>query len=556
MKKTMMFMAGALLLLTACGGGLKSLTADNFKVDPSPLEAVGGQVQATINGMFPEQYMNRNAVVTVIPELRFVKDGMQQTVKGTSATFQGEKVMGNDQAISYLLGGHYTMKTSFPYEPAMQQSDLYLAFDARVGKKPVKVPAVKVAEGVIATSEMYHQTIKTAQPCVAQDAFQRVTEEKLDANVKFLIQQAELRKSELQSNSVQDFVKLLQQIARDQEGLNLSSVEISAYASPDGGLKLNEKLANQRQQNTESYVRQQMKDANIEGGVSSEYTAQDWEGFQELVKASNIPDKDVILRVLSMYQDPQEREQQIKNMSQGFKELADGILPELRRARMTINYEVIGRDDEQIFEQFKKDATKLSVEELLYASIIAPTASDKEDILKTTARLYPKESRTYNNLAVLAMQEGKQEEAHAYLQQAQEVPEVNANLGLLALQNGDLQTAEKYISQSAGAYGLAEILGNLHLAQGNYALAQRDFGYNATNSAALAQLMNKDYARAMQTLKNVKEKDGVTDYLLAIVNARQGNNDAAASFLRSAIQKDPSLKVYADKDLELEKVNK
>ena len=154
------------------------------------------------------------------------------------------------------------------------------------------------------------------------------------------------------------------------------------------------------------------------------------------------------------------------------------------------------------------------------------------------------------------MQEGKQEEAHAYLQQAQEVPEANANLGLLALQNGDLQTAEKYISQSAGAYGLAEILGNLHLAQGNYALAQRDFGYNATNSAALAQLMNKDYARAMQTLKNVKEKDGVTDYLLAIVNARQGNNDAAASFLRSAIQKDPSLKVYADKDLELEKVNK
>jgi hypothetical protein len=556
MKKTMMFMAGALLLLTACGGGLKSLTADNFKVDPSPLEAVGGQVQATINGMFPEQYMNRNAVVTVIPELCFVKDGMQQTVKGTSATFQGEKVMGNDQTISYLLGGHYTMKTSFPYEPAMQQSDLYLAFDARVGKKPVKVPAVKVAEGVIATSEMYHQTIKTAQPCVAQDAFQRVTEEKLDANVKFLIQQAELRKSELQSNSVQDFVKLLQQIARDQEGLNLSSVEISAYASPDGGLKLNEKLANQRQQNTESYVRQQMKDANIEGGVSSEYTAQDWEGFQELVKASNIPDKDVILRVLSMYQDPQEREQQIKNMSQGFKELADGILPELRRARMTINYEVIGRDDEQIFEQFKKDATKLSVEELLYASIIAPTASDKEDILKTTARLYPKEPRTYNNLAVLAMQEGKQEEAHAYLQQAQEVPEANANLGLLALQNGDLQTAEKYISQSAGAYGLAEILGNLHLAQGNYALAQRDFGYNATNSAALAQLMNKDYARAMQTLKNVKEKDGVTDYLLAIVNARQGNNDAAASFLRSAIQKDPSLKVYADKDLELEKVNK
>ena len=556
MKKTLFFAVAIVMMLTSCGGKLGALSADNFKVDPNPLEAEGGQVQATINGMFPEQYMNRKAVITVTPELRFMKNGMQQAVKGPSATFQGEKVMGNDQTISYLLGGHYTMKTSFPYEAAMQQSDLYLTFDARLGNKAVKVPAVKIAEGVIATSELYHMTLKGVQPCVAQDDFQRVTEEKYDANIKFLIQQAELRKSELQSNSVQDFVKLLQQIARDKEGLNLSNVEISAYASPDGGVKLNEKLANQRQQNTESYVRQQMKDANVEGGVSSEYTAQDWEGFQELVKASNIPDKDVILRVLSMYQDPQEREQQIKNMSKGFKELADGILPELRRARMTINYEVIGRDDEQIFEQYKKDASKLSVEELIYAAIIAPTTSEKEDILKTTTKLYPKDARSYNNLAVLAMQEGKQEEARAYLQQVQQLPEANANLGLLALQAGDIKTAEKYISQSAGAYGLASILGNLHLAQGNYALAQKDFGYTPSNSAALAQLLNKDYARALQTLKNVKEKDGITDYLMAIVNARQGNNEAAASSRRSALQKDPSLKSYADKDLELRNISK
>ncbi|MBR4921418.1 MAG: tetratricopeptide repeat protein [Prevotella sp.] len=559
MKKTVILSAVAIALLTSCGGKLGNLSADNFKVVPNPLEAEGGQVQATINGMFPEQYMNRNAVVTVTPELRFMKDGMQHTVTGQSATFQGEKVMGNDQVISYLLGGHYTMKTSFPYQAAMQQSDLYLTFDAKLGKKEVKVPAVKIADGVIATSELYHQTVKTAAPCVAQDAFQRITEQKLDANVKFLIQQAELRQSELQSNSVQDFVKLLQQIARDQENLNLSSVEISAYASPDGGVKLNEQLANKRQQNTESFVRQQMKDANVEGGVASEYTAQDWEGFQELVKASNIPDKDVILRVLSMYQDPQEREQQIKNMSQGFKELADGILPELRRARMTINYEVIGRDDEQIFDQYKKDASKLSLEELVYAGIIAPTTAEKEDVLKTTARLYPKDARAYNNLAVLAMQKGNKEEAERYLQQAKaiaDIPEANANLGLLALQAGDTKKAEDLISRSAGAYGLGETLGNLHLAQGNYALAQQDFGYKATNSAALAQILNKDYARALTTLKNVKEKDAMTDYLSAIVNARQGNEDAAASFLRSAIQKDPSLKHYADTDLELVKVKK
>ena len=553
MKKNLIVLAGAMALLTSCGGGLKSLSADNFKVNPYPLETEGGKVQATINGMFPEQYMNRKAVVTVIPELRFTKDGIQQKVQGQPATFQGEKVMGNDQVISYLLGGHYTMKTAFDYQPAMQQSDLYLTFDAKVGNKTVNVPAVKIGNGVIATSELYHQTVASAQPCVAQDAFQRITEQKQEANIRFLIQQAELRKSELQSNSVQDFVKMLQQIARDQEGLNLTDVEISAYASPDGGVQLNEKLANKRQQNTESYVRQQMKDAKLEGGISSEYTAQDWEGFQELVKASNIPDKDVILRVLSMYQDPQEREQQIKNLSQGFRELAEGVLPELRRARMTINYEVIGRDDDQIFEQYQKDASQLSVEELIYAASIATTDTEKENILKTTARLYPKDGRIYNNLGVLAMQQGKKEEAKQYFAQAGNVTEASANLGLMALQAGDTQTAENLIAKSAGAYGLSEALGNLHLAQGNYALAQQDFGYHPSNSAALAQLLNKDYERAQRTLKNVKDPDAMTDYLAAIVQARQGNRDAAASFLRSAIQKDPSLKAYADKDLEFKK---
>jgi tetratricopeptide (TPR) repeat protein len=260
-----------------------------------------------------------------------------------------------------------------------------------------------------------------------------------------------------------------------------------------------------------------------------------------------------------MYQDPQEREQQIKNMSQGFRELAEGVLPELRRARMTINYEVIGRDDEQIFNQYQQDASKLSVEELIYAASIANTDREREDILKTTARLYTQDARAYNNLGTLAMQQGNYEEAKRYFQQAQAVqklPETSANLGLMALQQGDVQTAENLIAQSSGASGLAEALGNLHLAQGNYALAQQDFGYRPSNSAALAQLLNKDYARAQQTLKNIKNPDGITDYLAAIVQARQENYDAAASFLRSALQKNPGLKAYVDKDLELVKVQK
>lgn len=560
MKKLVFLSAVAVVALTSCGGKLGELSADNFKVVPNPLVAESGQVPATINGMFPEKYMAKKAVVTVTPELRFTDNGVETAVKGQSATFQGEKVLGNDQSISYKVGGHYTMKANFAYQPAMQKSDLYLTFNARVGKKEVQVPAVKVATGVIATSELYRSTITSANPCTSQDAFQRVNEQKFDATIKFLIQQAELRKSELKSNSVQEFTSLLKRIAKDQEGLNINNVEISAYASPDGGVSLNEKLANKRQKNTESYVKKQMKAAKIDANLSSQYTAQDWEGFQELVKASNIQDKDVILRVLSMYQDPQEREQQIKNMSQGFRELADGILPELRRARMTINYETIGRDDDQIFAQYKEDASKLSVEELLYAASIADTDAQREDILKTTTNLYREDSRAYNNLAVLAMQKGNNAEAQKYLSMARTLDaknaEANANMGLLALQQGDAKTAEDYISRAAGANNLAEALGNLHLAQGNYALAQQDFAGVNSNSAALAQLLNKDYARATQTLANVKNPDAMTDYLNAIVNARQGNNDAAASYLRSAIQKDPKLAQYAANDLELSKVSK
>jgi Tfp pilus assembly protein PilF len=556
-KNILLMSLMAAAMLTSCSGKLGQLSGDYFKVNPDPLVADGGQVDATINGVFPEKYMNKKAVVTVTPELRFMKNGVEQKVQGRPATFQGEKVLGNDQTISYQLGGHYTMKTNFPYEDAMQKSELFLTFDAKVGKKQVDVPAIKVANGVIATSELYHRTLASAQPSVAPDAFQRVVEQKQEANIKFLIQQAELRKSELQNNSVQEFVSLLKRISGDRENMMLGNIEISAYASPDGGFALNEKLANKRQENTEGFVKQQLKQTNVDADVEANYTAQDWEGFQQLVQASDIQDKDVILRVLSMYKDPQEREQQIKNMSHGFQELADGILPELRRARLTINYETLGNDDETIFAQIKSDPSKLTVEELIYAASIADTPAEQESILKTAIRLYPKDARGYNNLAALAYSKGNYDEAQRYLTQAAGTgaacAETKANLGLLALQQGDIKTAENYIGQAGNANGLAETLGNLHLAQGNYALAEQDFNGVNSNSAALAQILNKNYAKATQTLKNVKNADGMTDYLQAIVNARQGNADAAQSFLRSAIQKDPSLKAYADNDLEFKR---
>lgn len=553
-KKPLFYLSAAsVLFLTSCSSKLGSLSADNFNVVPNPLEAHAGQVPATINGSFPEKYMKKKAVVTVTPELRY---GNGQVAKGNSATYQGEKVEGNDQTISYLTGGHYTMKSNFKYVPEMQESDLYLTFDAKVGKKTVEVPAVKVATGVVSTSELSKRTVKSATTCLAPDTFQRVTEAKQEANIKFLIQQANLRKSELKNNSVTEFVSLLDRINKDREGLNLKNIELSSYASPDGGEKLNDKLARQRKDNTEKYLNQQLKATKMgEAEVDAKYTAQDWEGFQELVKASDIQDKDVILRVLSMYQDPEERESQIKNLSAGFRELADGILPQLRRSRMTINYEVIGRDDDQIQEQYKADASKLSVEELLYAATLTEDANEQEAIYKKTTELYPNDARAYNNIAGIEYAKGNLSAAKQYAQKALSVNsatgEANANLGMIALQEGDIAAAETYIAKAGDANGVKEAQGNLHLAQGKYAQAEQDFSGINSNSAALAQILNKNYSAASSTLNSIKNGDATTDYLKAIVNARQGNTSAAKTALQSAISKDSSYASYAAKDLEL-----
>ena len=549
--------AASILLLTSCSGKLGALSADNFTVTPNPLETQVGQVPATVNGTFPEKYMKKKAVVTVVPELRYA-DG--QVARGEGATFQGEKVQGNDQTILYKVGGRYNLKTSFNYLDC-NKADMYMTFDARVGKKSVTIPAVKVAEGIIATSELYKKTLQSAQAAIAPDAFQRINAQKQEANIKFLIQQANLRQSELKNNSVKEFVKLLEQINNDREGLNLKDVEVSAYASPDGGYDLNDKLAAQRQKNTQQYVQQQLKKAKLaDAAVDAKYTAEDWDGFQELVKASNIQDKDVILRVLSMYKDPQEREQQIKNISSAFRELADGILPQLRRSRMIINYETVGRDDQQIQDQLKADASKLSVEEMLYAATLVDDPQAKEDIYKTTTEIYPNDARAYNNIATIEYAKGNIDAAKKYIEQAQKVsanlPEAAANLGMIALQNGDIQSAENYIAKATGANGLAEVLGNLNLAKGNYAQAEQDFKDVYSNSAALAQILNKNYASAAVTLKYVKNPDATTDYLKAILGARMGNTSDAAEALRAAVSKDASYAKYAATDLELKNVAK
>ena len=538
------------LVLSSCGSKMGELSSDYFTVTPQVLEAQAGQVEATINGKFPEKYFNKKAVVEVTPVLKW--DGGEAT--GQSATFQGEKVEGNDQTISYKLGGSYTMRTSFDYVPEMAKSELYLRFKATAGKKTIEIPEVKIADGVISTSELVTQTLESATPATGDDAFQRVIKEKHDANIMFLIQQANVRASELKK--AKEFGEEVKGV-NDAANKKISNIEISAYASPDGSLDLNTGLAERRQDNTAKVISRDLKKAKVDATIDTKYTAEDWEGFQELVSKSNIQDKELILRVLSMYKDPEQREQEIKNISSVYETLADEILPQLRRSRLTLNYEIIGKSDEEIAKLADSDYKQLNIEELLYAATLTNDPAKKEAIYTKATQLAPNDFRAYNNLGKLAYQAGDLDKAESYLKKAaslkSDAPETNMNLGLIALAKGDKAAAESYLGKAAGAKGLNEALGNLYIAQGQYAKAVSAFGDTKSNSAALAQILAKDYNKANSTLAAVENPDAYTDYLKAVIGARTNNNTMVISSLKAAIAKDATLAKKAATDLEFAK---
>ena len=542
------FLMALIVAFSSCSK-MGELSSDYFTTTPQVLEAVGGKVPVTINGKFPEKYFKKKAVVEVTPVLRW--NGGE--VKGQPAVFQGEKVEGNDQTITYKMGGNYTMKTSFDYVPEMAKSELYLEFNAKIGNKTVAIPAVKIADGVISTSELIENTLQSANPANGDDAFQRIIKEKHNANIMFLIQQANIRASELKT--AKEFNKEVANV-NDAANKKISNIEVSAYASPDGGVGLNTKLAENREDNTTKMLSKDLKKAKIDAAIDAKYTAQDWEGFQELVSKSNIQDKELILRVLSMYQDPEQREQEIKNISSVYKTLADEILPQLRRSRLTLNYEIIGKSDDEIASLASSNPKELTLEELLYAATLTNDNGKKEVIYTKATELFPNDYRAFNNLGKLAYQAGNIDKAESYLKKAaniQAAPEVNMNLGLVALAKGDKSAAESYLGKASGAKELGETMGNLYIAQGQYERAVNSFGDAKTNSAALAQILAKDYNKAKNTLASVEKPDAYTDYLMAVLGARTNNLSMLTSSLKSAVAKDSSLAKKAATDLEFAK---
>lgn len=534
---------------TACSTGLKPLAANYVKSDPQPLEMVAGKVPVTINVAFPPQWFPKNTTVVVIPALRY--DGGEAW--GTSYTFQGEKVAGNGQVISYSTGKNVTMTSTFDYIPIMQNSELYLTFSAKAGKKEIELPEIKIGDGVLATASLLNAGSEI--PVIAPDKFQRIIKEAYDADIMFLIQQAELRASELNKTAVSNWKNVVENASQDpNQNVN---VEISAYASPDGGFSLNEKLAEKREQNTSKYLTQELKKTNADAPIAARYTAQDWEGFKELVAKSNIQDKQLILNVLSMYNDPEQREKEIKNISSIFSVLADEILPQLRRSRLTANVEIIGKSNDQLTQLAASNPKSLTIEELLYAASLANTNAAKETIYQKAAEIYPTDFRAFNNLGVFNFQDGKIAAAEANFKKALSLapnsPETNLNLGLVALTKGDKAGAQQFFGKAGGVSELGNAMGILSGLNGNYAQAVSSFGNTASNNAALTQILTKDYSKAQTTLNAVQNPNATTSYLKAIVAARTNNLNDVVSNLTKAVQLDPSLAQKAAADLEFVK---
>ncbi|MBN2275811.1 MAG: hypothetical protein JXR41_16105 [Bacteroidales bacterium] len=546
----------AALILSGCAGLTKmrdNAPTVSYEVKPNPLETHKGEVTVTVDTKFPEKYFNKKAVVVATPVLKY--EGGEKEFEST--TLQGESVKANNKVIPYA-GGSYSYTGTIPYSPEMMKSELMVRMSASIKEKtPVEFSSAKIADGVIATSQLVQVSPKTV---MIGDKFVRITPESYKADIHYVINKSDVRKSELKSDDVSTFEAALKEAQADSSK-QFKGAKISAYASPDGPLDLNEKLSGNRGGSAEQYLKKALKNSEVAEADAAEFltiasTAEDWEGFKELMEQSSIQDKDLILRVLSMYSDPVVREKEIKNISKAYEDIAVDVLPKLRRSVMTVNVDVIGLSDDEILNLAKTDPSKLDVEEILYGATLTDDNAVKLAIYEAAALAFPDDVRTHTNVGHMLMKMGKTAEAKAAFEKAKAIADdevAKCNLGAVALAEGDLETAESLLSAGMGAGDAASYnLGIIKIKQGDYAAAASYFGSKPSFNAALAQLLNGNNDKALATLNEMGDDVGACVYYLkAIASARAGKEDGVFVNLRNAVGKDAKWKEYALKDAEL-----
>ncbi|MDR3706210.1 MAG: hypothetical protein P4L28_09920 [Paludibacteraceae bacterium] len=554
MKKHFLLAIAALLMAFSFMSCKKMgpLATDYFKVDPPVLEAKAGKVEATITGTFPEKYFKKKATVTITPVLKY--NGTEEKLQ--TVAFQGENAKGNNKKVKYQSGGTYTHRVSFDFKPGMEKSELYLQFEVQEGSKSKSLPEVKIADGINCTYML--AKAENLDPAFASDQFQRSITNQQEADIKFLINKADIRSTELKKDELLALTNKLKE-ATSNQGSTIKDVEISGYASPEGSLNTNTSLAEKREKTAVEYINKQMSKFKAKAQVDSKYTAEDWDGFQKLVSQSSIQDKELILSVLSQFSDPDQRETEIRKLSAAFKVLATDVLPQLRRSKLKVSYEISGKTDEQLLAAAKSNPSSLSVEELLFTATLTTDVNTKADIYAKAAELFPNDWRTINNLGAAKYLQGNTAEAEKLFSKAFDMnssaKETNFNWGVVQLKKGDVKLAEQFLGKCAGMGAkLDGALGIIYLYKGDYAAANKALAEDKTNNAVIAKLVVKDVASATTILKQVKNPNALTSYLKAIVAARTADKEGVFSNLKDAA-KDPELKKRAGVDIEFAKYN-
>ncbi|MBN2634679.1 MAG: hypothetical protein JXR61_00310 [Prolixibacteraceae bacterium] len=553
------------VILSSCGGLNKmKKNADqiNFRVTPEVLESHAGQVSVAIDGRFPSNYFNKKVILTATPVLKY--EGKSTSL--SAVTVQGENVQANNRVISYDAGGNLTYNENFAYQPEMSKSELYVNMKASKGSKSVEFGPVKVADGVIATSELVVEMPKpilgvrreantTGKYDPAIDPFQRVVPDEMMADIHYLINRANIRNEEIEGDDVKALEEYTKK-ANEESNIDLKRVEIAAYASPDGTIDLNTDLAANRKESSSDFLARKLKEAGIEIDLRTKYTPEDWDGFKEMLEKSNIQDKELILRVLSMYTDPEVREREIRNLSETFTEVADQILPQLRRAKMTTSVDFIGKTDDELKAAAKSNPGSLNPAELLYAATLFEELDDQLEIYNAFIKVYPNDWRGSNNAGYVLAKQGDYENAKPLFEKAEVLrnsePIVKNNLGAIALTEGNVDEAEALFGAAAGSGDEVNYnLGIVSVKNAEYDKAVRYFSDYEDINSALAKMMAGNNNGALRDLEAFEKPDCfMKEYLKAIIGARTAKETLLFESLEAACKINPEMKEKAKTDME------
>jgi len=336
-------------------------------------------------------------------------------------------------------------------------------------------------------------------------------------------------------------------------------MEVSSYASPDGALDLNTKLAEKRMDVSSKFLTSELKKDEVEAEFKTKFTPEDWDGFKEMMSKSNIQDKELILRVLSMYTDPEVREREIKNLSAAFTGVAAEILPQLRRSKFTTSIDLIGKTDEEIATLADSDPSKLNPAELLYAATLTKDAAKQLAIYNSFMKQFPNDWRGYNNAGMALVKQQKYTDAKSLFEKAEKLnnnePIIKNNLGVCELKAGNLAQAETYFGAASGAGdAVNNNLGILSIIKGDYAKAVKYFGDSDSPNTGLAKILAGDNNGALKALDNCTwEGCYMKEYFKAVVGARTAKENLLYESLDKAIKMKPELKKTAATDMEFAK---